>query len=130
MHSTIQTKPVVTEPRRGEPEVIANFEYTEPLVQRWKTNVDKALEVSGTSFRTFHKLLISNGIIMDRALWYRKELKKFPNFLYLGTFSRILGIEPGYLLLKEFPELLESGKIKPNLIEMPEPIKRAKKKAA
>jgi len=106
---------VVTNKLR-EPEVIANFNYTTPIVERWKVNVQLAIDASGMSFRQFHRLLTSNGIKMDRALWYRKEVKKYPNFLYLGTFSRLLGIEPEYLLSKDFPQMLESGKIKPQIL--------------
>lgn len=107
-----------------------NKEYTTEQLKRFKVNVKLAIYKSGIEVRAFFRIAAKHGVIISRQGFLSNEVRFSPNFLYLCTFSRILGIEPGYLLLKEFPELLESGKVKPNLIEQPEPKKPTKKKAA
>lgn len=103
-------------PEQREPEVLANFDHTKPVVLQFKHNVQAAVRHTGTSFRTFFKVLQVNGVKMTREAWYCDRLQKFPNLLYIGTFSRLLGIETHYLLRSDFDKLLDSGEVKPSIL--------------
>ena len=98
------------------PEVVANFQDGRPVLERWKQNVISALTFSGISFRRFYPIVAANGIKISREVFYKKEMKRFPNLLYLFTFSRLLGIETHYLLRSDFDKLLESGEVKPSIL--------------
>ena len=116
--SGTNTSKVYVSPRQEfiEPEVLANFQYGRPLVEQWKENIIKALTFSGVSFRKFYPIITANGIKMCRQRFYKREMKRFPNFLYIITFSRLLGIETHYLLRSDFDKLLESGEVKPSIL--------------
>ena len=103
-------------PEIREPEGLANFEHTKPVAIQFKKNVQEAVCSCDISFRTFFKVLQSNGIRSTREAWYMDKIQRFPSLLYVGTFSRILGIEPHYLLRSDFTELLKSGEVKPSIL--------------
>jgi len=103
-------------PDQREPEVLANFDHTKPVVLQFKKNIQAAVCHTGVSFRAFFRVLQSNGVKMTREAWYCDRLQKFPNLLYIGTFSRLLGIETHYLLRSDFDKLLESGEVKPSIL--------------
>ena len=116
MHKTAISKRTYQIPEQREPEVLANFDHTRPVALQFKKNVQEAVCHTGISFRTFFKALQQNGVKMTREAWYCERLHKFPNLLYIGTFSRILGIETHYLLRSDFKQLLESGEVKPSIL--------------
>lgn len=111
-------KVMYTTPRDSsiEPEVLANFQYGRPVLEQWKHNIISALTASGVSFRKFYTIVAANGIKISREVFYKKEMRRFPNMLYLFTFSRLLGIEVHYLLRSDFDKLLESGIVKPSIL--------------
>lgn len=103
-------------PETREPEVLANFNHTRPVAEQFKRNVQLAVQSCNVSFRTFFKVLQANGVKMTREAWYCDRMNRFPSLLYIGTFSRLLGIETHYLLRSDFTDLLQNGEIRPSIL--------------
>ena len=95
----------------------ANIDYCNQLVHIFKINTRLILSHLHLSFRGFWEVAARNGITTTRENFYSDRIKYAPNFLYLTTFSRIVGV-PIYLLLDpKLPELLAQGKVKPCILE-------------
>ena len=102
--------------REVEPEVMANFIYGFDNIDIWKANVKASLRHCGVTFKAFYPIILSNGIKMCRTRFYRTGHNKFPSFLYITTFSRLLGVPLHHLLNPNLPELLEAGVVKPSIL--------------
>lgn len=96
---------------------IQNFNFARPDIFLFRNNVKEAVSYTGISFTKFWAYAKANGIPTCRRSFGSSQRFSFPSYLFLATFSRLLGIHMKYLLDENLPILLKSGKVKPyNLV--------------
>ena len=95
---------------------VLNCDYSRPDILLYKKNVRAVLLYCGVSFRSFWEIAKRNGVTVSREGFFRIEMLRFPSYLWLGTFSRLIGVPVYRLLDPNLPELLEAGVVKPSIL--------------
>lgn len=91
-----------------------------PLTFLIKRNILHCIEYCGVSVRAFFRLANSEGTTLRRETFMDMEtIKSYPSIFWVCAISRLLCIEPHYLLEPNLPQLLITGKVKPKLLKEP-----------